>query len=180
MRIVPATLPEVLLLQPEIHRDRRGFFYESHNEQVFAKEVADVRFVQDNCSRSLKNVLRGLHYQIEEAQGKLVRVSAGEIFDVAVDLRRTSPTFARWAAHTLSAESQQSIWIPPGYAHGFLVLSDFADVQYKTTTYWAPAFERCIVWNDPDLAIAWPLSAAPLVSDRDARGALMKDAELYP
>jgi len=180
MRIVPTTLPEVLVLEPERHRDRRGFFYESYNERVFAKEVADVRFVQDNCSRSVRHVLRGLHYQIEEPQGKLVRVSAGEVFDVAVDLRKASPTFGQWTAHTLTAESQESIWVPPGYAHGFLVLSDFADVQYKTTTYWAPRYERCIVWNDPDLAIQWPLASEPVVSDRDLRGSLLREAEVYP
>lgn len=179
MRVFPASVPDVILVEPEIHRDARGFFYESHNERAFAQHVADVRFVQDNCSRSGKHVLRGLHYQVSEPQGKLVSVLSGEVFDAAVDLRRGSRTFGQWTGNILSAQSRQCIWIPPEFAHGFLVLSDFAEVHYKTTAYWAPRHERCIVWNDPDLAIAWPLSIEPILSDRDRAGASFRDADVY-
>lgn len=179
MRVFPASVPDVVLVEPEIHRDARGFFYESHNERAFAQHVADVRFVQDNCSRSEKHVLRGLHYQVSEPQGKLVSVLSGEVFDTAVDLRRGSRTFGQWTANILSAQSRQCIWIPPGFAHGFLVLSDVAEIHYKTTAYWAPRHERCIVWNDPDLAIAWPLSIEPILSDRDRAGASFRDADVY-
>jgi dTDP-4-dehydrorhamnose 3,5-epimerase len=179
MRIVPATLPDVLIIEPRVHADRRGWFYESYNERTFAEKVADVRFVQDNCSRSGRRVLRGLHYQIREPQGKLVRVTAGEIFQVAVDLRASSPTFRRWTAHRLTADSNQLVWIPPGFAHGVLVLGDFADVAYKTTAYWAPQHERCIIWNDPDLNIDWPVTAEPIVSARDSEGSFLREAEVY-
>ena len=179
MRVFPASVPDVVLVEPEIHRDARGFFYESHNERAFTQHVADVRFVQDNCSRSEKHVLRGLHYQVSEPQGKLVSVLSGEVFDAAVDLRRGSRTFGQCTANILSAQSRQCIWIPPGFAHGFLVLSDVAEVHYKTTAYWAPRHERCIVWNDPDLAIAWPLSIEPILSDRDRAGVSFRDADVY-
>jgi dTDP-4-dehydrorhamnose 3,5-epimerase len=182
MKAVATSLNGVFLLTPEVLGDARGFFFESFNAREFANATgASAHFVQDNHSRSAKGVLRGLHYQIQRPQGKLVRVIAGEVFDVAVDLRKSSPTFGQWTGHRLSAENRLQLWIPPGCAHGFLVLSDSADFLYKTTDYWAPEFERCIAWNDPDLAIAWPLSTqAPLVSAKDAQGMAFHDAEMFP
>lgn len=179
MRIVPTALPDVLIIEPAVHADERGLFYESYNEHAFVEQVGNFRFVQDNCSQSVRHVLRGLHYQIREPQGKLVRVMAGEIFDVAVDLRKASPAFGRWTGQRLTAESKHSVWIPPGFAHGFLVLSDVADVSYKTTAYWAPQYERCIVWNDADLRIAWPVTNEPVVSARDRTGSTFRQAEVY-
>lgn len=179
MRIVTASLPDVLILEPDVHRDDRGLFYESYNERVFAEAIGGFSFVQDNCSRSKQHVLRGLHYQLLEPQGKLVRVTAGAIFDVAVDLRKSSPAFGRWTGNHLTADTEQTVWIPPGFAHGFLVLSDVADVAYKTTTYWAPQHERCILWNDPALNIEWPLTAEPILSSRDRAGRAFRDAEVY-
>ena len=157
MKVTPLTLPEVLLIEPRVFGDDRGFFYESWNRRAFAQAGIDVDFVQDNHSRSRRGVLRGLHYQIEHAQGKLVRAIAGEVFDVAVDLRRSSPTFGRAVCITLSAANKRMLWIPPGFAHGFLVVSDEAEFLYKTTDYWYPEHERTLLWNDPALAIAWPL-----------------------
>jgi dTDP-4-dehydrorhamnose 3,5-epimerase len=179
MRVTSAGIADVLVIDHDVHRDGRGFFYETFNERVFAAAVADVRFVQDNRSRSHRHVLRGLHYQVLEAQGKFVSVAAGEIFDVAVDLRRSSPDFGRWTAVRLAGDSGRSLWIPPGFAHGFLVLSELAEVSYKTTAYWAPQHERCIVWNDPDLGIDWPLSGEPILSPRDAVATRLRDAEVY-
>jgi len=161
----------VLIIEPKVFGDERGFFFESYNECEFAgKTGITVRFVQDNHSRSIKNVLRGLHYQIQQPQGKLVRVVHGEIFDVAVDIRRKSPTFGKWVGHTLSAENKQMIWIPPGFAHGFVVTSDVAEVLYKTTEFWIPAAERCILWNDDKISIDWPLNTSPLLSAKDQKG----------
>ena len=179
MKVVPQALPDVLLLEPRVFNDERGFFFESFNERVFTAATGLTRrFVQDNHSCSAQGVLRGLHYQLERPQGKLVRVCAGEIFDVAVDVRRSSPTFGRWTGTHLTAEDKRQVWIPEGYAHGFLALSDRAEVLYQVTDYYAPELERCIRWDDPDLAIAWPLSQAPILSAKDRYGAFLKDAQL--
>ncbi len=172
MNIVTTRLPEVLIIEPKVFGDERGFFFESFNQRAFDEATGlSLPFVQDNHSKSAKNVLRGLHYQLPpQAQGKLVRVVAGEVFDVAVDIRRDSPNFGQWTSAVLSAENRRQLWIPPGFAHGFLVLSDSAEFLYKTTDYYAPALERCIRWDDPALAINWPLSAAPVLSAKDQCG----------
>jgi len=181
MQVVPTALPGVLLLEPRVFGDARGFFFESYNRRAFHKATGlDPDFVQDNHSRSAKNVLRGLHYQIRQTQGKLVRVIEGEVWDVAVDLRRSSPSFGKWAGFTLSAESRRMAWVPGGFAHGFVVVSDFAEVLYKTTDYYAPEHERSLLWNDPALGIAWPLAGAPLLADKDRRGAPLASAEVFP
>jgi dTDP-4-dehydrorhamnose 3,5-epimerase len=179
MNIVKTAIPGVLILEPRVFGDERGFFYESFNQKVW-REITGLQtiFVQDNHSRSARNVLRGLHYQIKQPQGKLVRVVSGEVFDVAVDIRVGSPTFGRWAGVELSAENKRMLWIPEGFAHGFLVLSEFAEFLYKTTDYWAPQYERTILWNDPDLAIAWPLQNQPILSDKDSKGLTFKEAVL--
>ena len=180
MQVVPTELPGVLLLEPRVFGDARGFFFESYNRRAFHKATGvDVEFVQDNHSRSAKNVLRGLHYQIRQAQGKLVRVTEGEVWDVAVDLRRSSPTFGRWAGFTLSAQSKRMAWIPPGFAHGFVVVSDSADVLYKATDYYAPEHERTLLWSDPALAIRWPLAGTPVLADKDRRGTPLGAAEVF-
>ena len=180
MRVTRTEITEVLILEPRIFTDARGFFLESYNRRAFRDATGlDVEFVQDNHSRSAKNVLRGLHYQVQCSQGKLVRVTAGEIWDVAVDLRQGSATFGKWAASTLDAGSARSIWIPPGFAHGFLVLSDAAEVQYKTTDYYAPQHERTLLWNDPALGIPWPLSGEPVMADKDRKGAPLASAERF-
>lgn len=180
MKALQTALQGVMLIEPKVFGDGRGFFFESFNRQKFAEltGVAD-EFVQDNHSRSAKGVLRGLHYQIRHAQGKLVRVAAGEVWDVAVDLRRASPTFGRWEGFHLSAENKRMLWIPPGFAHGFVVLSESADFLYKTTDYWHPEHERCIRWDDPTLAIGWPLDSPPLVSAKDAQGKAFAEAESF-
>lgn len=180
MNIVKTALPEVLLLEPKVFGDDRGFFFESYNQKTL-KEVAgiDAEFVQDNHSRSARNVLRGLHYQIRQPQGKLVRVIAGEVFDVAVDVRKNSPAFGKSVGFHLSAENKRMAWIPPGFAHGFLVLSEYAEFLYKTTDYWAPEHERCIAWNDHELAINWPLTGEPVLSAKDRMGCLLKNAEVF-
>ena len=181
MRIVPSELPEVLVIEPKVFGDDRGSFYESYNERAFAAATGiNARFVQDNHSRSARNVLRGLHYQIAQAQGKLVRATAGKIYDVAVDIRRGSPTFGKWTAVELSSDAPRMCWIPPGFAHGYLVLSDFAEVQYKTTDYWAPQHERCILWNDRDLGISWPVTGEPVLSAKDRAGSPLRQAEVFP
>lgn len=180
MKATATPLPEVLILEPRVFEDPRGFFFESYNRRTFRETAGiDTEFVQDNQSFSVRNVLRGLHYQLRQPQGKLVAVLAGEIFDVAVDLRRASPTFGKCTSVNLSGGSHRLLWIPPGFAHGFLVLSEHALVQYKVTDYYAPQDERTIVWNDPDLAIAWPLQGDPVVSEKDARGVAFKAAELF-
>mgnify|MGYP001210752014 FL=1 len=170
MNLIPTAIPDVLLLEPRVFGDERGFFLESWNKRTFAELGITADFVQDNHSRSQKNVLRGLHYQVEHAQGKLVRVTAGEVYDVAVDLRRSSPTFGRWVGFTLSAADKRMAWIPPGFAHGFLVTSDSAEFLYKTTDYYSPAHERTLLWNDPQLAIPWPLDGEPLLAAKDKAG----------
>jgi dTDP-4-dehydrorhamnose 3,5-epimerase len=181
MKAIPTTLPEVLILEPKVFGDARGFFFESYNRRAFRDAAGfDADFVQDNHSRSAKGVLRGLHYQIQQPQGKLVRVVSGSVLDVAVDIRRSSPRFGHYGAVELSAENQRMLWIPPGFAHGFLVLSDSADFLYKTTDYWAPQHERCVRWDDPELAIPWPLDGPPAVSAKDAAGALLREAEVFP
>ena len=181
MKAIPTAIPEVLIIEPKVFGDARGFFFESFNQKAFQQATgADVYFVQDNHSRSGKGVLRGLHYQIEQAQGKLVRVVRGAVFDVAVDIRKASATFGQWVGVELSESNQRQLWVPPGFAHGFLTLSDTADFLYKTTDYYAPAHERCIAWNDPALAIDWPLSGGePLVSAKDATGALLMNAPTF-
>lgn len=178
--MTPTSLPGVLCIEPEVFEDARGFFLESWNRRTFAAQGIDVDFVQDNHSRSGKGVLRGLHYQLHEPQGRLVRVTQGRVFDVVVDVRRSSPHFGQWMGHELSAENRHMLWIPPGFAHGFLVLSDSADFLYKTTAYYAPQWDRGIRWDDPDIGIEWPLQGAPLLSAKDQAQPLLKDAEVYP
>lgn len=174
-------IPEVLLLEPHVFSDERGFFFESFNQREFDAAVGKkINFVQSNHSRSMQHVLRGLHYQIKQAQGKLVRVVVGEVFDVAVDIRRSSPTFGQWVGEILSAENKKQLWVPPGFAHGFLVFSEYAEFLYNTTDYWASEHERCIVWNDATLAIDWPLADNhPVLSEKDARGVSFSAAEVY-
>lgn len=180
MNVFPTEIPDVLILEPKVFGDSRGFFFESYNEQVFQDKTGlNVRFVQDNYSRSAKNVLRGMHYQIQQTQGKLVRVTVGAIFDVALDLRKSSRTFGMWVSCELSAENKRQLWVPPGFAHGFVVVSEVAEVLYKTTDYYAPQHERSILWNDPDLAIAWPLDGEPLLSAKDQAGTLFCKAEVF-
>ena len=180
MRASLTAIPDVMIIEPQVFGDDRGFFFESFNERRFA-ELTGVtpKFVQDNHSRSEKNVLRGLHYQIQQAQGKLVRVVSGEVFDVAVDLRKSSPTFGKWVGEYLSAENKKQLWIPEGFAHGFLVLSDSAEFLYKTTDYYAPEHERSLAWNDPTIAIDWPLAGEPLLSGKDKQGKLLAEAETF-
>lgn len=185
MKVTPTAIPEVLVLEPRVFGDARGFFLESFNRKAFREATgSDPDFVQDNHSRSARGVLRGLHYQVRQPQGKLVRVVRGAVFDVAVDIRRGSPTFGRWAGVELTEENQRQMWVPAGFAHGFVVLSDSADFLYKTTDYYAPEHERCIAWNDPELAIAWPLAqhgiAEPQLSAKDRQGTPLRSAELIP
>ena len=181
MKAIPTAIPDVVAIEPQVFGDARGFFFESWNLRGFdAIAGREVRFVQDNHSGSARGVLRGLHYQVRQPQGKLVRVVAGEVFDVAVDLRRSSPTFGRWVGERLSAGNRRMLWVPPGFAHGFLVLSDWAEFLYKTTDYWAPEHERTLLWNDPALGIAWPLEGEPVLKPRDAAGARLAEAETYP
>lgn len=180
MNVVTTKITDVLLIEPKVFGDSRGFFYESYNEKAFPEKTGvSVRFVQDNHSRSAKNVLRGLHYQVQQPQGKLVRVVVGEVFDVAVDIRKSSPTFGQWVGYHLSAENKRQLWIPAGLAHGFLVVSEVAEVLYKTDEYYAPQQERSILWNDPDLAIAWPLESTPILSAKDQVGKLFKEADVF-
>jgi dTDP-4-dehydrorhamnose 3,5-epimerase len=181
VRGVATAIPGVLVIEPTVFGDARGFFFETWNRKAFAQLAgADIDFVQDNHSASERGVLRGLHYQIRRPQGKLVRVVAGEVFDVAVDLRRSSPTFGRWAGERLSARNRRMMWVPPGFAHGFLVLSESAEFLYKATDYYAPEHERTLLWNDPALAIGWPLEGAPILKPRDAAGVPLAEAETYP
>jgi dTDP-4-dehydrorhamnose 3,5-epimerase len=180
MKVVHTALPDVLVIEPKVFGDERGFFYESFNAQKFQTLTGlQVDFVQDNHSLSGKNVLRGMHYQIRQAQGKLVRVIAGEVYDVAVDLRKGSAQFGKWVGVTLSAENHRQMWIPPGFAHGFLVMSDKAEFLYKTTDYWAPEHERCLMWNDPEVGIDWPLMEAPILSAKDQLGKRIDVAETF-
>lgn len=180
MQVTSTDLPEVLIIEPKVFGDARGFFLESFNAKAFAEATGvDLPFVQDNHSRSAQGVLRGLHYQIQQAQGKLVRVVRGAVFDVAVDVRRSSPNFGRWVGVELSEDNHRQLWVPPGFAHGFLVLSDSADFLYKTTDYYAPEHERSVLWNDPAIGIDWPLPGEPLLSGKDQAGVLLKDAEVF-
>ena len=182
MKVIATELPEVLILEPQVFGDERGFFYESFNARRFAEATGVTReFVQDNHSRSARGVLRGLHYQLQQAQGKLVRVSTGEVYDVAVDVRRNSANFGKWVGVHLSAENKRQLWVPEGFAHGFLVLSEYAEFLYKTTDYYAPPHERCIRWDDPQLAIHWPLDGlSPHLSAKDQQGLSLTDAETFP
>ena len=181
MKVLPTDIPEVLVLEPKVFSDPRGFFFESYNQRTFREATGlDVEFVQDNQSFSVRNVLRGLHYQVRQAQGKLITVAAGDIFDVAVDLRRGSPTFGKWVSADLSGANHRLIWIPPGFAHGYLVTSEHALIHYKVTDYYAPEHERTLLWNDPEIAVAWPLEADPILSDKDRRGVTFRSAEFFP
>jgi dTDP-4-dehydrorhamnose 3,5-epimerase len=180
MHVVQTAIPDLLILEPKVFGDDRGFFFESFNQQTF-QDITGIKanFVQDNHSKSAANVLRGLHYQIEQAQGKLVRVTAGEVFDVAVDIRRQSATFGKWVGVLLSAENKRQMWIPPGFAHGFVVLKDNTEFLYKTTDYYAPQYERCIRWDDPAIGIEWPVSQKPILSVKDQQGLLLSQAEVF-
>lgn len=181
MKVISTEIPEVLLIEPKVFGDDRGFFLESFNQKAFCEKTGvSIQFVQDNHSRSLRNVLRGLHYQIQQAQGKLVRVVLGEIFDVVVDLRKSSPTFGQWIGTSLSATNKLQLWVPPGFAHGFVVTSEVAEVLYKTTDYYAPQHERCLLWNDPDLAIAWQFEGDPILSAKDQAGKPLMQCEVFP
>ncbi len=178
--VTPTSLPEVLILEPQVFGDSRGFFFESYNARDFARVTGqDVLFVQDNHSKSAKNVLRGLHYQIDHPQGKLVRVTRGAVFDVAVDMRRSSPHFGRWDGVVLSDENKRQLWIPPGFAHGFVTLSDSAEFLYKTTDYWYPEHERCLLWNDPSVGVTWPIEAPPLLAAKDMTGKPLSEAATF-
>lgn len=184
MNVTRTAIPDVLVMEPKVFGDARGFFFESFNERAFRDATGlDTHFVQDNHSRSAKGVLRGLHYQLQQPQGKLVRVARGAVFDVAVDIRRSSPTFGKWVGTELSEENHRQLWVPPGFAHGFLVLSEFADFLYKTTDYYAPQHERCIAWNDPRLGVGWPLAQAgiaqPVMSAKDQAGVALDAADLF-
>jgi dTDP-4-dehydrorhamnose 3,5-epimerase len=181
VQIITTSIPDVLIIEPDVFGDVRGYFFESFNEQRWRKLTGiDLHFVQHNHSRSAGGVLRGLHYQIQQPQGKLVRVTTGEVFDVAVDIRQSSPTFGQWFGTLLSADNKRQMWVPPGFAHGFCVTSVVAEFLYLTTEYYAPEHERCIAWNDPGLAIQWPLATEPNVSAKDCQGRLFKDADLFP
>ena len=181
MKAKRLAIPEVLMIEPKVFGDARGFFFESYNQKAFNEATGtNHQFVQDNHSRSAKGVLRGLHYQIQQPQGKLVRVVRGAVFDVAVDIRKSSPTFGQWVAEELSEDNHRQLWVPPGFAHGFVVLSEMAEFLYKTTDYYAPQFERCIAWNDPDLAIDWPnMGMAPLLSAKDGAGRKLSNADCF-
>ena len=181
MKVTPTAIPDVLILEPKVFGDQRGFFFESFNQQVFNEATGlDVHFVQDNHSRSAQGVLRGLHYQISQPQGKLVRVASGEVLDVAVDIRQSSVTFGKWISVLLTGENHRQLWVPPGFAHGFVVLSETADFLYKTTDYYAPQFEHCVLWNDPAIGIDWQLKTEPKLSAKDAIGLSLTQAALFP
>ncbi len=179
MNVIETGLPGVLILEPRVFGDARGFFMESYNRRRFAELGLPTEFVQDNHSRSARHVLRGLHYQILQPQGKLVRVVRGAVYDVAVDLRRSSPTFGRWEGVEITEENKRMLWIPPGYAHGFLVLSEYADFLYKTTDFYAPEHERCLLWNDPQIGIDWPMAGEPILSAKDKLGSTLAEADVY-
>lgn len=180
MKVSPTAIPDVLIIEPQVFTDARGFFFESFNQKAFNEATGlSLNFAQDNHSRSAKGVLRGLHYQIQQPQGKLVRVVRGAVFDVAVDIRKSSPTFGKWVGIELNEDNHRQHWVPPGFAHGFIALSDVADVLYKTTDYYAPEYERCIAWNDPAIGIQWPLMAEPSLSAKDQQGLALRDAETF-
>lgn len=180
MNVIPTSIPDVLILEPKVFGDKRGYFMESWNKKTF-EEVTGIRtdFVQDNHSRSVKNTLRGLHYQIKQPQGKLVRVAFGKVYDVVVDIRKSSPTFGKWVGVELSEDNHRQLWVPPGFAHGFVILSETADFLYKTTEYYAPQYDRCLIWNDPDVGIKWPLEGTPLLSEKDTRGKPFAEIDLF-
>src|SRR5947207_14664279 len=179
MIVLPTDIPEVLIIEPRVFEDERGFFFESYNQMEMARFGVTDAFVQDNHSHSVKNVVRGLHYQIQKPQGKLVRVTAGVVFDVVVDIRRSAPTLGKWVGVEMSRDNKRMMWIPRGFAHGFAVLSDFAEFQYKTTDFYAPQFERCIRWDDPEIGIVWPLDGKPIVSAKDSAGLAFAQAEMF-
>ncbi len=180
MNVIRTKIPDVIIFEPKVFGDERGFFFESFNKQKFLEAAnLDIHFVQDNHSKSAKNVLRGLHYQIEQAQGKLVRVTQGEVFDVAVDMRASSPAFGQWVGTHLSAENKRQMWIPLGFAHGFFVLSNTAEVLYKTTDFYAPQFECCVKWDDPSIGVEWPLQDMPILSTKDSQGLSLQDAKKF-
>ncbi len=180
MKVIQTEIPDVLLIEPTVFGDERGFFFESFNQKTWEEQTGvKVDFVQDNHSKSVKGVLRGLHYQIQQAQGKLVRVTVGAVFDVAVDLRSSSDTFGKWVGAHLTAGNKKQLWVPPGFGHGFVVLSETAEFLYRTTDFYAPHYERCIMWNDPELAIDWPIDFDPVLSAKDAQGVAFKDADYY-
>jgi dTDP-4-dehydrorhamnose 3,5-epimerase len=181
MQFIPTSIPDIILIKPQIYSDNRGFFYEIYQEQEFKSAGISEHIVQDNHSGSVQGTLRGLHYQIKKPQGKLVRISKGEIFDVSVDLRKHSPYFGHWVGVRLSEQNKYQVWIPPGFAHGFYVLSEWAEVQYKASDYYAPHWERTLLWNDPEVGISWPLlnHMEPIISEKDAKGSLLKEAELF-
>ena len=180
MKVIPTALPDVLILEPKVFGDARGFFFESFNQKAFQEATCiNLPFVQDNHSRSARGVLRGLHYQIQNPQGKLVRVARGAVFDVAVDLRKSSPQFGQWVGVELSEENQRQLWVPPGFGHGFVVTSKSADFLYKTTDYYAPAYERCVIWNDAQIDIAWPKGIEPQLSSKDSQGLSLASADLF-
>ena len=180
MNVIKTKIPDVIIFEPKVFGDERGFFFESFNKQKFLEAAnLDIHFVQDNHSKSAKNVLRGLHYQIEQAQGKLVRVTQGEVFDVAVDMRASSPTFGQWVGTHLSAENKRQMWIPSGFAHGFFVLSNTAEVLYKTTDFYAPQFECCVKWDDASIGVEWPLQGMPILSTKDSQGLSLQDAKKF-
>lgn len=180
MKATPLAIPDVLLIEPKVFGDERGFFFESFNQRSFEESAGrTIPFVQDNHSKSARGVLRGLHYQIQHPQGKLVRVTSGEVFDVAVDIRRSSATFGHWVGVVLSGENKQQLWIPAGFAHGFVTLSETAEFLYKTSDYWYPEHERCISWNDPEIGIEWPIDYAPTLSAKDSQGVLLRQAEVF-
>ncbi len=180
LKVTPLKIPDVVLVEPQVFEDERGFFFESFNQKKFDQALGKkIHFLQENHSRSARHVLRGLHYQIRRPQGKLVRVVTGEVFDVAVDIRKSSPTFGKWVSEILTAENKKQLWIPEGFAHGFLVLSDYAEFLYKTTDYWAPEHERCLAWDDPELGITWPATGSPILSKKDSEGSRLAQAELF-
>ena len=180
MKIIRSAISDVFIIEPRVFSDERGFFFESFNEKKWIEETGvNLKFVQDNHSKSAYSVLRGIHYQIQQPQGKLVRVVSGEVFDVAVDLRKSSPSFGKWVGERLSADNHRQLWVPPGFGHGFVVLSETAEFLYRTTDYWAPEHERTIIWNDPDLAIDWPIDVAPVLSSKDEKGTAFLAADLY-
>jgi dTDP-4-dehydrorhamnose 3,5-epimerase len=180
MNVIKTIIPDVLIIEPKVYGDDRGFFFESYNKNQFERAInRKVDFVQDNHSKSSKNVLRGLHYQIQNSQGKLVRVTIGEVFDVAVDIRKSSPTFGQWVGVILSAENKKQLWVPEGFAHGFVTLSEIAEFLYKTTDYYSPRYERTILWNDSQINISWPIEGAPFISEKDSQGKLFSNAEVF-
>ena len=179
MKYLPLSIPDVVLLEPQVFGDHRGFFLETFRQDDFEKQIGKFSFVQDNHSKSTKGILRGLHYQIQHPQGKLVRVTSGEVFDVAVDIRKASPWFGKWVGRILSEDNKTMLWIPPGFAHGFYVLSNDAEFSYKCTDYYAPEYERSILWNDPEIAIEWPLETTPVLSAKDEKGATLASAEVF-